>query len=172
VNDQHGRYARLRYTAMGALAALAAVGAIAGTAALAAKPHAHAAATNSSTKTVPAGTVKNRPPQQNANNPNNPFLIAVQRLVNDGTITTTEGQAVDREILAGSVDPQTLTSSGFTQTQLQAVEQTLDNTKRALASGVTGGARAPKEPPPVGTGAPSGGKEPPPAGPGNNSASK
>ena len=40
MNDQNSRYARLRYTATGALAALAAVGAIAGTAALAANPRA------------------------------------------------------------------------------------------------------------------------------------
>jgi hypothetical protein len=70
-----------------------------------------------------------RAPQQDANNP---FVGAVQRLVNDGTITKTDGQAVDREILAGGIDTRTLASSGFTRTQLQAVERTLANTKRAL----------------------------------------
>jgi hypothetical protein len=59
-------------------------------------------------------------------------VIAVQQFVNNGTSSNTEGQAAGRETLAGSVDPQTLTSSGLTQTQLQAVEQTLENTKRAL----------------------------------------
>jgi hypothetical protein len=136
VNDQNARYARHRNTATGALAALAAVGAIAGTAALAANPHAntpgHTAVTNGATTKTPAPTVpgKNHTPQQDANNR---FVIAVQRLINDGTISTSQGQAVDREILAGSLEPQTLTSSGFTQAQLQAIEQTLGNTKRALA---------------------------------------
>jgi hypothetical protein len=63
-------------------------------------------------------------------------VIAVQRLVDDGTITTTEGQVLDREIRAGSLDTDTLTSSGFTPTQLQAVEQALGDTKRALAQNV------------------------------------
>jgi Spy/CpxP family protein refolding chaperone len=40
VNDQNGRYARLRRTAMGALAALLATGAIAAASALAANGHA------------------------------------------------------------------------------------------------------------------------------------
>jgi uncharacterized membrane protein YebE (DUF533 family) len=139
VNDQNARYARLRNTATGALAALAAVGAIAGTAALAANPrantHAHTAVANGATTKTPAPAPpgKNHTPPQDANNR---FVIAVQRLVNDGTISTTEGQAVDREILAGSVDTQALTSSGFTEAQLQAVEQTLSNTKRAVARSV------------------------------------
>ena len=63
-------------------------------------------------------------------------MNAIQQLVNDGTITATEGQAVDREIQAGRVDTDTLASSGFTQAQLQAVEQALGNTKRALAPSV------------------------------------
>jgi hypothetical protein len=62
-----------------------------------------------------------------------PFLAAAQRLVNDGTISATEGQALDREIRGARIDTQTLASSGFTQTQLQAVQQALANTKRALA---------------------------------------
>ena len=62
-----------------------------------------------------------------------PFFNAILHLVNDGTITATEGRAVDREITAGRVDTDTLASSGFTQTQLQAVQQALGNTKRALA---------------------------------------
>jgi hypothetical protein len=65
-----------------------------------------------------------------------PFLNAIQQLVDNGTITATEGQAVDREILAGRVDTDTLTSSGFTPTQLQAVQHALENTKRALAPNV------------------------------------
>ncbi len=78
-----------------------------------------------------------------------PFLTAVQRLVNDGTISATEGQAVDRQIRAGTLETQTLASSGFTATQLQAVNQTLANTKRALAPGATAAPSAPKQPPPA-----------------------
>ncbi len=138
MSDQNNRSARLRYTATGALAALAAVAAIAGTAALAANPstkaHGHAAVANggSMTKTpTPPVPGKTRTPQPGSSQP---FLIAVQRLVNDGTITATEGQAVDREIQIGRLDTQTL--SGFTQAQLTALQQTLSNTKRALAQSV------------------------------------
>ena len=45
-----------------------------------------------------------------------------------------QAQTVDRQILTGRVDTQTLASSGFTQSQFQAVQQTLANTKRALVS--------------------------------------
>ena len=112
---------------------------------------------------------KTRTPQSGSDQP---FVTAVQKLVNDGTITTTQGQALDRELRAGRLDTQTLASSGFTATQLQAVEQTLQNTKRALAPGMTGASSAPKEPPLAGTGAPSGGKQPPPAATANNSTPK
>jgi hypothetical protein len=134
VNDQNRRYARLRDTATGAVAALAVVGAIAGAVALAATPRAktpgHAAVANcAATKTpsppVPGKTRAARPGSSQ------PFLTAVQRLVDAGTISRTEGQALDREILAGTVDTQTLVSSGFTPAQLQAVQRTLANTKRA-----------------------------------------
>ena len=137
MSDQNNRSARLRYTATGALAALAAVGAIAGTAALAAKPPAktrdHVAATNcAATTKAPALPLpdKTHAPQQSANP--QPFLNAVQQLVDNGTITATQGQAVDRELQEGRVDTQTL--SGFTQAQMQAVEQALGNTKRELAA--------------------------------------
>jgi polyhydroxyalkanoate synthesis regulator phasin len=136
VNDQNGRYARLRNTATGALATLAAVGAIVGTAALAANSHAkpdrQTAVTNGGATKTAMSLVpdKTHTPQPAVNH--QPFLNAIQQLVDNGTITPTEGQAVDREILAGRVDTQALASSGFTPTQLQAVEQALSNTKRAL----------------------------------------
>jgi hypothetical protein len=138
VNDLNGRYARLRYTATGALAALAAVGAIAGTVALAASPRAkrlsHAAVANCAAAKMPApagpGPGKSQAAQPGSSQP---FLTDVQRLVGRGTISATEGQVLDREIRAGGIDTQTLTSSGFTQAQLQAVQQTLGNTKRAMA---------------------------------------
>jgi hypothetical protein len=113
VNDQNSGYVRLRYTATGALAALVAVGAIAAAIALAASPHARPA------------------PQPNASQ--QPFLSDIQRLVDNDTITASEGQVVDREIVAGKVDTDSLTASGFTQTQLQAVQQALTSTKRAIA---------------------------------------
>jgi hypothetical protein len=142
VNDQDPRSTRIRHTATGALAALAVVGAIAGTAALAAKPgaktHRRAAVVNASTtKTAPdpyaptpAGPGKTgaAPPPANPQ----PFLNAIQRIVENGTITAAEGQTVDRQIQTGRVDTDTLASSGFTPTQLQAVQQALSNTKRAL----------------------------------------
>jgi hypothetical protein len=140
VNDQNGRYARLRYTATGALAALAAAGAIAGTVALAANPgakaHGHAAVATAGVTKTPGSPVpdKTEAPQPAVNH--EPFLKAIQQLVDDGTITATEGQAVDREILAGRVDTDTLASSGFTQTQLQAIQQALGNAKRALVPSV------------------------------------
>lgn len=140
MNDQRNRSVRLRYTAAGALAAFAVVGAIAGTAALAAKPsantHGHAAVASSGATKTPTSPMPNKTdaPQPAVND--QPFLNAIRHLVNDGTITATEGQAVDREITAGRVDTDTLASSGFTQTQLQAVQQALGNTKRALAPNV------------------------------------
>ena len=113
MNDQNSRSARLRYTATGALAALAVVGAIAGANALAAKPPAKEVTSpprpaTAATKT-PASPVpdKTDAPQPGANPQS--FLNAIQQLVDNGTITAAEGQAVDREIQQGRVDTQTLT---------------------------------------------------------------
>ena len=138
MSEQNSRSARLRYTATGALAALAVVAAIAGASALAAKPPAKrghvAAATCAAATKTPASPVpdKTHVPQPGANP--QLFLNAIQQLVDNGTITAAEGQAVDREIQQGRVDTQTL--SGFTQAQLEAVQQALGNTKRALAASV------------------------------------
>ena len=137
MNDQNGKYTRLRYAATGALTALAAAGAIAGTTALAATRHArqhhhhHAAAANSgATKTptspVPDKTDAPRPPVNHQ-----PFLNAIEQLVDNGTITATQARTVDREIEAGRVDTDTLAARGFTQSQLQAVQQALSNAKQA-----------------------------------------
>jgi hypothetical protein len=142
VNDQSNRSTRLRYTAAGALAALAVVGAIAGTAALAAKPPAHTprhalvASCNATKTSAPIVKDKTGTPEPKANP--QPFLDDIQRLVDNGTITAAEGQAVDREIEAGQVDTDSLLSAGFTQTQLQAVQQALGGTKRGLASAAHG----------------------------------
>jgi hypothetical protein len=144
VSDQNSRSARLRYTATGALAALAVVGAVAGTAALAANPPAktrsHVAAANcaAATKTpatkTPASPAPDKTDAPQTSASPQPFLNAIQQLVGKGTITAAEGQAVDREIQGGRIDTRTL--SGFTQAQLQAVEQALGNVKRALAGSV------------------------------------
>jgi hypothetical protein len=61
-----------------------------------------------------------------------PFLDAVRQLVDNGTITAAQGQAVDREIQAGTVDTSTL--AGFTSAQLAALQQALGNAKRAIAN--------------------------------------
>jgi hypothetical protein len=140
VNEQNGRFTRIRYTAMGAVAALAVAGAIAGTAALAAKPHAksrgHAAVANGpATKTSASGVPdKTRAPAPPVDH--QPFLNAIQHLVDNGAITAAEAQVVDREIVSGRVDTDTLASSGFTAAQLQAVQQALGSAKQALAAGV------------------------------------
>jgi hypothetical protein len=135
MNDHNGRYARLRYTAMGALAALAATGAVLGATALAAKrhpeTHAQARVANATRKTptAPVPGESRKPP---AGNPQ-PFLDAIQQLVDNATITAAEGQAVDHEIQAGSVDPGRLAASGLNQSQLQAVQHALEAAKLAQA---------------------------------------
>jgi hypothetical protein len=126
VNDQNHRSARVRYTATGALATLAVVGAIAGASALAAKPHAKTPGAP-----VPGKTHASQPGSSQ------PFLNAVQQLVNAGTITAAEGQALNSQIQTGRVDTDTLASIGFTAAQLQAVQQALASTKQALAGGPT-----------------------------------
>jgi hypothetical protein len=136
MDGQISRYARLRYATTGALAALAAVGAIAGANALAAKSHTaahrHVTMTSdpSTTAAIPS-PVKTGPPPQPPANPQG-FLNAVRHLVESGTITAAQGEALDRDIRAGRIEPDTL--SGFTPTQLQAVQEALANVKRVLAS--------------------------------------
>jgi hypothetical protein len=145
VNDKPNRSVRLRYTAMGALAALAAVGAVAGTAALAAKPHASAphrvaVANRARTKSPTAGAPDKTGAPQPSPSPQ-PFLDDVQRLVDNGTITAAESQVVDREIVAGRIDTDSLTAAGFTDAQLQAVNQALGDTKRGRAAAAHSGSR-------------------------------
>ena len=135
MSDQDARYARLRHTATGALAALAAVGAIAGTVALAnpgGKAHGHAAANDTTANTVTCPAPTKDPASAPAVN-DQPFLTDIQRLVDAGTITAAEGQVVDREIQLGRIDTDTLAAAGFTQAQMQAVQQALSDTKRSMA---------------------------------------
>jgi hypothetical protein len=137
VSDHHSRSVRLRYTATGALAALAAVGAIAGPSVLAAapraKPRSPASVANCSPAKTPsaplAGSARTAQPGSSQ-----PFLADAQRLVDDGTLSATEGQVLERDIQAGTIDTATLASSGFTPSQLAAVQQALVSTKRALAA--------------------------------------
>jgi hypothetical protein len=137
VNHHDGRYVRLRYTATGALAALAVVGAIAGTVALAASPATKSPGHAASVK-CPAARISAAPAAGKAAAPppgsDQPFLADVRHLVDDGTISASQGQVLDGEIEAGRVDTQTLASSGFTPAQLAAVQRALSDTKRSLAS--------------------------------------
>jgi hypothetical protein len=136
VRDDNSRSARLRHTATGALAAFAAAGAIAGTVALADSPPAAKAPGQATIPSCPGKTGATQPsagPQ--------PFLNAVRRLVDNGTITRAQGQAVDREIVTGRVDTGTLAPEGFAGTQVQAVEQSLADAKRSLAPTVAGAAK-------------------------------
>lgn len=163
MNDQNSRYVRLRYTATGAVAALAAAGAIAGTVALAAntghKLRGRAAAvagtaTNGGETKTPGvgvtspgqiktpGTGAPAPGQTKTGTPpppgsSQPFLDAVQQLVDNGTISAAQGQVLDGEIQSGSIDTSTLAADGFSPSQLQAVQQTLATTKESLASNAT-----------------------------------
>lgn len=122
--DSHQRrFTRIRYTATGALATLAAVGAIAGTVALAAGSHAHAAASSGTTTT--GQTTQPGPVKQWTSGQWNPTAMQadVQRLVNDGTISAAQGQVLDSSIQAGRIIRQTLVSNGFTDAQIQAVQE-------------------------------------------------
>jgi hypothetical protein len=138
VDDQPSRSARLRYTATGAVVALAVAGAIAGAGALAAKPPAAKPPAAKPAAVTPAVA---KPPAANHAPAADPraFLNDVQRLVANGTITAAEGRAVDREIIDGRIDTGTLASSGFTPSQLDAVQHALVNTKRGLALAAHGG---------------------------------
>lgn len=142
MEGQDFTYARIRHMAMGAVATLAVVGAIAGTTALAAKPDSgkrgHAAAANCSATKTPVSPAPSKASAPKPSASPEAFLNDIQRLRDDGTITAAEARTVDREIAAGSVDTDTLTASGFTQAQLAAVQQALDNTKRALAAAAPG----------------------------------
>jgi hypothetical protein len=120
---------RVRHTATGAIAALAAAGAIAGGAALAAGPG----------DKTPSSPPPQKTPAQGPAPDYRPFLNAVQQLVDQGTITAAQAEAVDREIQSGRIDTGTLASSGFTPAQLEAVQEALANAKRALAAAAGGG---------------------------------
>lgn len=57
-------------------------------------------------------------------------VAAMQRLVRHGVIDQRQAAAVDREITAGSVDPQTLVGAGIvTGGQMQAITAAIDQVK-------------------------------------------
>ena len=152
MDDRTNRLVRLRYTATGAVAALVAAGAIAATVALAdasptKKPRnatppsalAKAASASCASAGDAAGNTRAFAAQDKTRAPQpggvpQAFFDAVQRLVDSGTITAAQGQAVDAEIRTGRIDTDTLASAGFTRAQLQALQQALANTKRGLAA--------------------------------------
>jgi predicted amino acid dehydrogenase len=147
MNDHSPRYVRVRQTAIGALAALAAVGAIASAAALASKPdarpHRHHADIHGSKAQSPSDQVKRQsqpsqpgavktPGSQPAPNPQ-PFLDAVNQLVDNGTITAAQRQIIDDQIQTGRVDTDALVAGGFTQSEADAVQQALGSVKQSMA---------------------------------------
>ncbi len=68
-----------------------------------------------------------------------PFLAAITQLVANGTITPAQGHVVDSAIQDGTFDPESLASSGFTESQIQAIEDALASTKRSLANAAPAG---------------------------------
>ena len=63
-----------------------------------------------------------------------PFLAAITQLVAGRTITPAQGHVVDRAIQDGTFDPDSLASSGFSESQIQAIADALASTKRSLAN--------------------------------------
>jgi hypothetical protein len=68
-----------------------------------------------------------------------PFLAAITQLVANGTITPAEGHVVDSAIQDGTFDPDSLASSGFTESEIQAIGDALAGTKRSLANAAPAG---------------------------------
>jgi predicted amino acid dehydrogenase len=68
-----------------------------------------------------------------------PFLAAITQLVANRTITPAQGHVVDSAIQDGTFDPDSLASSGFTESQIHAIEDALASTKRSLANAAPAG---------------------------------
>ena len=68
-----------------------------------------------------------------------PFLAAITQLVANDTITPPQGRVVDSAIQDGTFDPDSLGSSGFTESQIHAIEDALASTKRSLANAAPAG---------------------------------
>lgn len=139
MSHQRDSWIRVRYTATGALAALAAAGAVAGSVALAAGSQANGSKDETTTMGVVTKTpAAPLPTNTQGSEPNSGqlFLNAVALLVSNGTITAAEGRTLDAEIQTGGVDSEALAASGFTQQQLQVVQQTLGGVKESIANAV------------------------------------
>jgi hypothetical protein len=103
------------------LAVLAVGGAVAGPAALA------------SGKPAQRETYRARVMQDSAGPAAQEAIAAVQRLVHNGIIDEHQASVVDREINAGSVDPDPLVQGGvLTAAQMQAIANSLDQVKRSF----------------------------------------
>jgi hypothetical protein len=115
---------RWRAPVIGAVAGLAVAAAIVGQAALADSGSGSAPPANAKRAGAPApGGV----PHQ--------FTDAVAQLVQAGTISAAQGQAVDAQIETGSMDPQQMVSRGvLTAAQMAAVNDRLIAVKKSLAS--------------------------------------
>ncbi len=68
-----------------------------------------------------------------------PFLAAITQLVANRTITPAQGHVVDSAIQNGAPDPDSLASRGFTESQIQAIEDAVASTKRSLANAAPAG---------------------------------
>ncbi len=68
-----------------------------------------------------------------------PFYAAITQLVANRTITPDQGHVADRAIQDDTFDPDSLASTGFTESQIQAIEDTLASTKRSLANAAPAG---------------------------------
>ena len=69
-----------------------------------------------------------------------PFLAAITQLVADRTITPAQGHVVDSAIQDGTFDPDSLASSGFTESEIQTIEDAFASTKRSQANAAPAGA--------------------------------
>jgi hypothetical protein len=88
----------------------------------------------------------------------NPFVAAVQRLVERGTIDQHQADAIDRQIEAGSLDGRELVEHGVvSEAQMRAVENAVTEVKQSLGSSNGG---EPSKPPPPGQEGTGPGKQP------------
>jgi hypothetical protein len=131
---------RWRAPVTGAVTGLVVAAGVVGPSALAsggsaATPPAAAKAAAASRAGCPAraGTAKN-PNGPSAGPGLAPFLAAVARLVQSGTINAAQAHVLDADIRAGSIDPSQLVANGtLSSAQMQAVGDRLAAVKRSFA---------------------------------------
>jgi hypothetical protein len=146
---------RWRRSALGLLAGLAGAAAIVAPSTLAASKHAGAPSAQTGTKpaptgnlsdptgtkpaptgnTGPTGTTKTPAPAGTGTAPNPVFTSAIAQLEQAGTIDSAQAQAIDAQVLAGSIDLQQFVNSGtITAAQAQAVQNALTQAKMSLSA--------------------------------------